>query len=111
MSGWTITWRGNTWTDDDLTGIHLAQLAIISGDDRFESLSITEDDIRSYPSDGYMRLMFMLSTFVVTAACEGLDHSNVDEATDRTALALRTVQTATADEVLGCITFDARVPA
>ena len=107
MSAWAIEWRGTTWTDDDLTGQHLATLALISGDDRFESLDITEDEVRVYPSDGYMRLMFMVSAFATVEACNGID--DPDEAQVATTRALAEIQAASADEILGCIKFHAAV--
>ena len=49
---WSIQWRGNTYGEADVTGQHLAVLALIAGSDDFESLDIDprhgdadEDDI------------------------------------------------------------------
>ena len=103
MSSWTITWGDQSWTDDDLTGQHLATLALISGDDRFESLSLTADEVVEYPSEGYMRLMFMLSAFVTVHVCNGLDDD--DEAQEATTLALTDVQSSSADSILASIRF------
>lgn len=104
---WTISWGDQSWTDDDLTGQHLATLALISGDDRFESLSLTADEVVDYPSEGYMRLMFMLSAFVTVHVCNGIDDD--DAARDATATALADIQNATADEILGCVKFAVNV--
>lgn len=100
--GWTIAWRGNSWTDSDLTGQHLATLALISGDDRFESLDISEGDVRSYPSEGYMRLMHMLSAFVAVDASEGLEALAAGEALTQ---AFTEIQAAPAEEIIGSVSF------
>jgi len=107
MSTWQIEWRGRTWTDDDLTGQHLATLALISGDDRFESLQLTPDEVVAYPTEGYMRLMFMVSALAAVDACNSLDDD--DEAQAATVRTLAAVQAATADEIIGCIKFHAVV--
>ena len=99
---WSMNWRGDSWTDDDLTGLHLATLALISGDDRFENLELSEADVTGYPSEGYMRLMFMLSSFVVVSVCNGLDDEAAQSATTA---ALTEIQAASADEILGSIKF------
>lgn len=100
---WTIEWHGHTWNDADLTGQHLATLALISGDDRFEDLSITEAEVRAYPSLGYMRLINMLSAFVVVEATNGI--TDPDEAHDAALRALEQVQQASAADILAAVTF------
>jgi len=100
---WSINWRGDSWTDDDLTGQHLATLALISGDDRFKNLELSEAEVTGYPSEGYMRLMFMLSAFVVVAACNEV--ADDDAAQAATSVALTEIQAASADEILGSISF------
>lgn len=104
MAQWRITWGDRSWTEDDLTGQHLATLSLISGDDRFENLLITEDEVRSYPTEGYMRLMFMLATLLAVDAANELN--DADEATGAVATSLQTVQQASADEILGALSFD-----
>lgn len=100
---WTIRWRGSEWTDADLTGQHLATLALISGDDRFEDLSIPESELRAYPSLGYMRLMNLLCALVAVEACDGIDDPDV--AQEAVARALSVIQSASADEILGAVSF------
>ena len=100
---WTIRWRGQTWTDRDLTGQHLATLALLSGDDRFEDLSITEADLATYPGEGYMRLMNMIGAFVTVAATDGID--DPDDAHEAAVKALARIQRAPAEEILASITF------
>lgn len=36
MADWQITWNGNSWTDDDLTGAHLAVIMALQGVDSWE---------------------------------------------------------------------------
>lgn len=100
---WTIRWRGSEWTDADLTGQHLATLALISGDDRFEDLSITEAEVRAYPSEGYMRLMNMLCALVAVDVSDDTD--NPDVAQQRITEALSVIQQASAEEIIGCVSF------
>lgn len=100
---WTISWEGRTWTDDDLTGQHLGTLAIISGDDRFQSLQIDEPTMREYPKEGYMRLMNMLATLIaVDAVTDDMDDTRAAEAL---AQALKSVQQAKADDILDAVRF------
>lgn len=99
VSGWSITWQGKTWTDADLTGQHLAQLALLSGDDRFERLVIKEDEIRAYPSLGFMRLLNMLSALV------SVDVANEYDDADEVAAALKEIQQASAEDIIGAVTF------
>ena len=100
---WTIRWAGHEWTPNDLTGQHLAALAIISGDDSFGSLELTPDTMIGYPAQGYMRLMFMLSALAGVTACEGLEG---DEAAGMMGRVLASIQAATAEDILASITFD-----
>lgn len=103
MTGWTISWRGRSWTDRDLTGQHLATLAILSGDDRFADLSITEAEIVEYPRLGYMRLMNLLGALVSVAVTDGIDDPS--EAQDAMTKSLTEIQSASADEILGSVSF------
>lgn len=100
---WTIRWRGCLWTDADLTGQHLATLALISGDDRFDDLSITEAEVRAYPSLGYMRLMNLLCALMAVEACDGID--DPDEAQQAIVEALAEIQAASAEEIIGAVSF------
>lgn len=102
MSAWRITWDGKSWTDDDLTGQHLATLALISGDDRFEDLAITEDEVRTYPGQGYMRLLNMLSALVAVDVAGELP---IIEAQEAVVEALGRIHAASADDILGCVAF------
>lgn len=102
VAGWTITWRGQSWTDDDLTGLHLATLALISGDDRFEDLTITPEEVALYPALGFMRAFNLLRTFVLVAALDGTDG---DEANEIDGRVLDELKAATADELIGAFAF------
>lgn len=100
---WTITWGDTSWTDDDLTGQHLATLALISGDDRFEDLSITADEIAVYPGEGFMRLMNLIAALVAVEVSGDLDD---DAAQAAVAVALAEIRDASADTILGSVRFD-----
>ena len=102
LPAWTITWRGHSWADTDVTVEHLAALAVISGDDSFGSLNLNPVVIRDYPGEGYMRLVFMLSALAVVEACDGLDGAEAEAMSVRV---LSEIKKATADSVLGCIRF------
>lgn len=98
---WRITWQGKSWTDADLTGQHLAALALISGDDRFESLQVSEDEIRAYPALGHQRLMNMLGALVAVDIAEAFNGD-----ADELAAALAEISEAKADVILGCVEFN-----
>lgn len=100
INGWSLKWQGKSYSDADLTGQHLAALALISGDDRFEQLLVSEDEIRNYPALGYMRLMMLLGAFVTVDVANEYDG---DEA--EVAAALEEIQKASADDILGAVTF------
>lgn len=102
LPAWTIRWHGHAWSDADLTVEHLAALAVISGDDSFGSLMLDPVVVRDYPGEGYMRLVFMLSALAVVEACRGLEG---EEAQARSTFVLGEIQKASADLVLGCISF------
>lgn len=97
---WRITWQGKSWTDADLTGQHLAALALISGDDRFETLQVSEDEIRAYPALGHQRLMNLLGALVVVDTADTFGDDR-----DELAAALAEISEAKADEILGCVSF------
>lgn len=100
---WRITWQGKTWTDEDLTGRHLATLALITGDDRFEDLRVDEDEIRAYPLLGHQRLMCLLSALVAVDTAETFDGDESE-----VAAALEEIAKAKADDILGCVEFNRR---
>lgn len=102
LPDWSITWRGHSWSDSEITVEHLAALAVISGDDSFGALMLDPVVIRDYPGQGYMRLVFMLSALAVVEACKGLEG---DEAAAMSAWTLEEIQRSTADAVLGSIRF------
>jgi hypothetical protein len=95
--GWRITWRGKSWTDADVTGQHLATLALLSGTDDFAQLDID-------PRHGHQRLMSMLMALVAVDRADGLE--DVDAVTDLLAVALSEVAGAPADEILAALTFE-----
>lgn len=100
---WRITWQGRSWTDLDLTGQHLATLALISGDDRFKDLDISEAEIRVYPALGHQRLMNMIAALSVVATSE-----TFGDDTDEIAAALEEVQKAPAVDIFGAVEFNRR---
>lgn len=94
--GWRIEWRGKSWTDADVTGQVLSTLAILSGTDDFNQLDID-------PRHGHQRLMQMLMALVTVDRAEGLD--DVDAVTGLLAESLSEVAKASADEILGALSF------
>jgi hypothetical protein len=97
---WKLTWHGDTWTEDDLTVQVIAQLALISGDDRFDQLLVTEDEMASYPALGYMRLVNLLSAFVSVVTMERFGSDQ-----DELAAALEEIQRSKAEDVLASLSF------
>ena len=55
---WSITWKGKTWTEDDLT---VAHLALISVGRQVDSWDIN-------PTAGPLRLLYVLAAFIAIAA-------------------------------------------
>ena len=100
VAGWSLTWQGKTYADADLTGQHLAALALISGDDRFEQLAVTPQELSVYPALGYMRLMNLLGAFVTVDVANEYDGDEAEVAS-----ALEEIQKASADDILGSVTF------
>lgn len=94
---WSLHWRGRVFRESDMTGQHLATLALISGTDDFESLDID-------PTNGHQRLMSVLTAFVVVDRVGGVD--DVDAVTDIVSQAIAEVSAASVDEILGAIDFD-----
>lgn len=64
---WQLTWSGKTWSEDDLTGAHLAVLVLIHGQDDWGVVS---------PTAGPVRLMAVLATFI--AISDGRDVTEVN---------------------------------
>jgi len=95
--GWTIRWRGARWTDADVTGQHLATLALLSGTDEFDSLDID-------PRHGHQRLMSMLMALVCVQRAQNA--VGADDVADTLAVALDEVAKASADEILGALVLD-----
>lgn len=95
--GWAIRWRGSRWTDADVTGQHLATLALLSGTDDFDSLDID-------PRHGHQRLMSMLMALVCVQRAQGC--IDVEDVTNTLAVALDEVSKASADEILGALVLD-----
>lgn len=52
---WTITWAGITWTEDDLTVGHVADIIRASGRDEWESMN---------PAQSPTRLIYILAAFI-----------------------------------------------
>ena len=51
---WSLTWKGKTWTEDDLTSAHLAAIAAGRG----------VDDWDFNPTKGPLRLLCVLAAFI-----------------------------------------------
>jgi hypothetical protein len=94
---WSIEWRGRRWTDADVTGQHLATLALLTGSDDFESLDVD-------PRHGHQRLMSMLMALICVDRSQGVD--DAEAVTEVMALALEEVAKASADEILGALVLD-----
>lgn len=63
---WSLTWKGRTFHQDDLTGEHLAFLALLTGWDGWHHA--TPDDIADMnPATGPVRTMNLLAAFVCVA--------------------------------------------
>jgi hypothetical protein len=95
--GWLIRWRGSEWRDTDVTGQHLATLALLAGDDSFESLDVD-------PRHGHQRLMGMLTALVCVERAQDLE--DVDQVAATLSAALDEVAKASADEILSALTFE-----
>lgn len=89
---WRITWRGRVWHESDITGEHLALIALITGEDDWRALDLAEID----PKRGPYRLMLMITALVAVA----------DRADDERKLAriIRDVREATVAELLDALT-------
>ena len=102
---WRISWRGRSWTDNDLTGQHLAVLSILRTDDDWRALDIPGAfaEAKASVADGYMRLVNMLIALIsVDRAPEGTDDAQAAKATTE---AIAEVTRAAASEIVGAISF------
>lgn len=93
-AGWALFWRGRAFSESDLTGQHLAFLALLTGSDEYEALDIN-------PLAGHQRLMQMLTAFVCVERTAGLD--DPAKAGDEMAAAIKEIAEASADEILGAL--------
>jgi hypothetical protein len=57
---WRIEWEGKSYTWDDLTVGHLALVALLSGEDSWETLDPRFVD----PTSGYMAAAYLLTAFL-----------------------------------------------
>lgn len=92
--GWSIVWRGRVWRESELTGQHLATLALLTGSDDYETLDID-------PRHGHQRLMQMIAAFVCVDETAGL--ADAGDAAEAITLAIQQVSKASADEILGAL--------
>lgn len=56
-----MTWNGTTWSEDDLTVGHVADIVRASGSEAWEALN---------PAQSPIRLIYMLAAFIAGAADE-----------------------------------------
>ena len=96
---WRITWRGQSWAESDLTGQHLAVLALITGRDDYDMLEIS-------PVNGHQRLMMLIAACVTVDRTMGADPESPDEIATTVAESVDEVSKASVDEILGALTFD-----
>ncbi|MEM9516041.1 MAG: hypothetical protein AAGA42_14410 [Actinomycetota bacterium] len=94
--GWRITWKGRSWTDQDLTGQHLSVLSLIVGSDEYELLDMD-------PRQGHQRLMNMIAALQVVA--HSVDVDEVDALAGVLAKAINEIRETSAVEILGSIEF------
>ena len=89
---WTLNWRGQTWTDRDLTGEHAAALAEMMGIapswDWFDPSDL-------HPAMGPLQLIALIAAFVVVA-------DDVHGMAARMAV-LNAIRDMSLDELLGAI--------
>ena len=95
---WTITWRGDSWSESDLSGKHLSALALIAGRDDFDMLEMS-------PTNGHQRLMMMIAACVAVEAAESVSPEDVDEIAKVVAESVDEVSKASVDEILGALTY------
>jgi hypothetical protein len=95
--GWTLEWRGRKWTDADVTGQHLATLALLTGTDDYASLDVD-------PRHGHQRLMSMLMALVSVDRSQGME--DADAVAAMLTEVLQEISKASVDEILGALKFD-----
>lgn len=96
--GWSIEWRGRTFHESELTGQHLATLALLTGSDDFAALDVD-------PRHGHQRLMSVLMAFLTVAAAREVGPEDGDVLAGVIAQAIDEVSSASVDELLGALTF------
>lgn len=69
---WRLTWGDKSWTEDDLTGAHLAVIVLIHGRDEWEVVS---------PLAGPVRLMAVLSAFIAIDEARAYPEVNAELST------------------------------
>lgn len=94
---WSLHWRGRVFRESDLTGQHLATLALLTGSDDFGALDLD-------PRHGHQRLMQMLMAFITVESAG--DVADGDELADIIAAKINEVSRASVDELLGAIRYD-----
>lgn len=94
---WRIVWRGSEWSEADVTGQHLATLALLTGTDDFDSLDVD-------PRHGHQRLMQMIMALLCVSRSQGVD--DVDAVSDLLAESLDEVAKASVEEILGALRYD-----
>lgn len=93
---WSLHWRGRVYHEADLTGQHLATLALLTGNDDFEALDLD-------PRHGHQRLMQMLMAFLTVEAAG--DVVDGDELAGVIATKIDEVSKASVDELLGALVY------
>lgn len=93
---WRIEWQGRTWSEDDLTGAHLALVALLNGVDDWATLDVANLD----PRIGPVRLMNLLAAFIAVDA--GIVMANPSALAE----VIRSVGDAPAEELLAAVRFD-----
>lgn len=58
MADWKITWNGRSWTEDDLTGTHVALIVTVQESDSWAMLN---------PLAGPLHLIGVLAAFIALA--------------------------------------------
>lgn len=95
---WSLHWRGLTFDESQLTGQHLATLALLTGTDDYESLDVD-------PRHGHQRLMQLLTTVVAVHAVRSSGTDDADQVALVMADAINQVSSASVDEILGALRY------
>lgn len=91
---WVITWEGQRFTEQDVTGEHLAYIALLTGVDSWEHIALDELD----PSIGPLRLMWLITAFVAVRD-EIIDSEPLGEL-------IQSTRALSAEQLLDCLTFE-----